>query len=158
MRLNLLYPDRLKRTQTNMQGHKAQLNATLYQLIEQLRCKMQPGSRSGDRPGLLGIHRLVALLVDCVLARRAPDIRRKRNFSVLFDKSLKILFRKKADTPLPCPRGFHPFAPKIIRKINAAADFLVLAALTQDLPDFSLGSGPSNQEEFDFSAGRLLPA
>jgi hypothetical protein len=46
----------------------------------------------------------------------------------------------------------------MIRKINPAADFLFLAALTQDLPDFSLSSRPPNEEEFDFSARGLLPA
>ena len=119
---------------------------------------MQPGSRSGDRTRLLGIYRLVALLVYRVPARRAPDIRRQRDFSVLFYKSLKILFRKKAYTPLTGPRHFHPFAPKFIRKINAPADFLFLAAFTQDLPDFSLSRDASNEEEFGFSARRLLSA
>ena len=119
---------------------------------------MQPGSRGGDRTGLLSVHRLVALPVGCVLARRAPDIRRQRDLSVLFDKSLKILFREKSDMTLPCPRGFHPLSPKIIREINASTDFLILAAFTQDLPDFFLSSGASNQKEFDFSARRLLPA
>ena len=76
----------------------------------------------------------------------------------MFDKPLEILIREKLDMPLTCPRGFHPLAPKIIRKINAPADFLILAAFTQDLPDCSLSSGASNQEEFDFSAGRLLSA
>ena len=158
MRLNLLHPNRLKRAQTDVQGDKAELDSALGQLVEQLRRKMQPGSRSGDRTGLPGIHCLVALPVGGVPARRAPDIRRQRDFSVFFNQLLKFLFREKAHTALPCLRRFHPLAPKIIREIYPPTDFLLLAAFTQDLPDCSLGSGPSHQEEFDFSAGRFLPA
>ena len=77
---------------------------------------------------------------------------------MLFDTLLKFPFREKAHTPLTGLRGFHPLAPKIIRKINPPTDFLLLATLTQDLPDFSLGSVALNQEEFDLSAGRFLPA
>ena len=157
MLLNLLDTNGLECPQANMQGHEAKLYSNPCQPVEQFRRKMQPGSRSGHSARLLRIHRLVAFLVCGVLAWRALDIRRQRDFSVLFYTLLKILFRKKAHTPLTGPRRLHPLAPKFIRKINASADFLVLAAFTQDLPGFSLSSSPSNEEEFDFSASLLLP-
>ena len=69
----ILHANRLVRAGTDMQGHGGRLDALCAQTIEQGIVKVQTGRGGGDRPRVLGKHRLVTGFVR--LGRAPVDVR-----------------------------------------------------------------------------------
>jgi hypothetical protein len=81
--LDLLDLDRPERPGAHMQGQLRRFHALRRQLGQHGLIEMQPRRRCGHRPGIAGIHRLVALAIGGL--GRAVDVGRQRHLAPGFE-------------------------------------------------------------------------
>ena len=158
--LDHFHSNRLKRSQSNMQGNLGGLDAALANALQNFRREVQARRRRGHRAGRLGVDRLILLAIfGCV---GAVDVRRQRNVPDAVEDGEEIVDRIEAqmalaERPAPDDLGCQ-FVRRFVRiaaEIDALAQAELAAGMHQRLP-FQRRSGELfRQQHLDFAAQKI---
>ena len=101
-------PQRLERGQPDVEGHPGGFDSPPSQPLKHFGSEMKPGRRSGNRPVVFGVKRLIAgqvLRPARLVVSRPLNIRRKRGVSDLFKMSQDVRNVEAEDAMPVVPRG-----------------------------------------------------
>ena len=126
---DFFYTDRLKGSQSDVEGDFCGLDAAVMKAGQNLRSEVEAGSRGGDRTALAGVDGLVAIAIRRGIG--AGDVGWERHVADLFYVGEEIVDRGEADVTLA----------KFAAGDDLGVEFVIIAE-EKMLADSDLSPGP----------------